>query len=1357
MLSRGNRAANRIPLFAAALAAVALASLLTVGSAGAQTIVNTTSVGSPAQTSWLSSFTTTGENGSHSNGRQIRLSLVVQHPVGRSVTGLKIDQNWDGTDNTSTVGTTTSGVDIEQPTVAGGFNYTRVNYSFFTTNDTVGSTTRRADEVLRIRAVLDNGAQSSTSNSTVRFISAGQFTGSQDVPHLYEWNSSGGNFFRSVTKGNSFTFTYKGDDPDTDFFSSDDEFIGMRWRKRNQLTGAVSGTTDDCPDGNDNDNKNTAVSFGNRGTFVVEGLAMNEGCTIEPDGNGRWQPMGSVDVNSNSLPNPTALSATRPVINGDTTITATMPTDPDSGDGGRVQYVEWDVDGNSGNGTGGFDRSTLGSHDTGVPDQLNQPGDPTGVQAQTTFDTQGMSPGLKTVRIRATDNGAMSGADNVRQSSGVVTTTYLVDTPPVAQPQTVTTESDQPKSITVVATDVDNDALTYSITDHPDHGQLCITASGNCQVGTGATRFYRPDGDFAGTDTFTYQVSDGFGGTDTETVTVNVTPQTEITSQPDAQSGQSTANFTFERPVPAGAPHGPTAVTFECRLDSNLDTDFQPCTSPRNYVGLTDGQHKFDVRARAGSFIDPTPDTFTWDVDATLPETFIDSGPANPTNNPLANFTFSSDADPNATYECRLDGGAWEPAPPGGTCATPKSYVVTEGQHTFEVRATDQFDRTDPIPASYSWRVDLTAPAVTIDQAPQDPTNQVTALFGFSSSDTTATFECRLDSTVPTAWAPCTSPQAYGTPTPLGQGEHTFEVRPTDPAGNQGQIQSHVWNIDTTVPDTAITAGPGNGSTAADPTATFSFNSPDDGGAGFECRLDSTAPEAWEECSSSHLYADLGDGEHTFEVRATDAAGNRDLTPDSRTWTVDTTAPQTVIDSGPSAPTTATAASFNFSSPDGTATFECKLDDAATWQTCASPQAYGTPIPLGQGQHTFRVRARDPLGNVDSTPATRSWTVDTTGPVTSITGGPQSNTSSTSAAVSFTANEPATFECRLDSNQPSAYQPCSSPSNHVVGEGVHKLDVRATDLVGNVGAHASRSWTVDTTPPDVSIVTGMDDTDATDAEFIFESQDGTATFQCRLDGGNWQTCGGTGAGVRSYSGLADGEHTFAVRARDPVGNISAAPASDTWTITDSTAPDTVIDSGPADSTFLTSATFTFSASEPSTFQCKLDSGDFTPCGINSMTGTISYPSVALGPHTFTVFAHDGTSPDPTPATWTWQVNPPPTAGGGTAGQAAASPVITPGRRPLKGGRGTAATVSCPTGPCTITGKAKVKIGGRNFNARVKATSPLAAGSAANVTIVLPKAARAALAAAGKGVLKLALTASSSGGKVTKNIKLKVKK
>jgi hypothetical protein len=197
---------------------IALLSLLACGaflgsgasSAGAQSISNTASVG--GQTVWLTSFATSGEDGAHSGARRIRLSMLVSHAAGSRVDELLIDQNWDGDSND--MQSHTGGLDIEQPTVAGGFNYTRVNYDFSSNTDAMGGTTRTADKTLHVRAVLDTGGQTAISSTTIRFVPAGGFAGLDDPPFIYQWTSSGGNFLRPVTPGGSFTFTYRGDDPD---------------------------------------------------------------------------------------------------------------------------------------------------------------------------------------------------------------------------------------------------------------------------------------------------------------------------------------------------------------------------------------------------------------------------------------------------------------------------------------------------------------------------------------------------------------------------------------------------------------------------------------------------------------------------------------------------------------------------------------------------------------------------------------------------------------------------------------------------------------------------------------------------------------------------------------------------------------------------------------------------------------------------------------------------------------------------------------------------------------------------------------------------------------------------------------
>ena len=84
---------------------------------------------------------------------------------------------------------------------------------------------------------------------------------------------------------------------------------------------------------------------------------------------------------------------------------------------------------------------------------------------------------------------------------------------------------------------------------------------------------------------------------------------------------------------------------------------------------------------------------------------------------------------------------------------------------------------------------------------------------------------------------------------------------------------------------------------------------------------------------------------------------------------------------------------------------------------------------------------------------------------------------------------------------------------------------------------------------------------------------------------------------------------------------------------DTTRPNTFIDSGPSGSVIDTSATFGFSATEPSTFMCRLDGGPFAPC-----TSPVSYANLTAGSHTFQVAATDGSyNVDASPAERSWTV------------------------------------------------------------------------------------------------------------------------
>lgn len=176
---------------------------------------------------------------------------------------------------------------------------------------------------------------------------------------------------------------------------------------------------------------------------------------------------------------------------------------------------------------------------------------------------------------------------------------------------------------------------------------------------------------------------------------------------------------------------------------------------------------------------------------------------------------------------------------------------------------------------------------------------------------------------------------------------------------------------DFTPPETSIGSAPQGVITQRE--ASFSFDSSEPGSS-FRCRLDGPGSTAGSEhaCASPQSYSGLANGDYTFSVHAVDAAGNADSTPATQPFTVDATAPDTSIGSGPTGATTARRARFAFSSPEANARFECRLD-SGSWAACTSPAAY-TRLP--RRRHTFEVRALDPFGNADASPASRRWSVE---------------------------------------------------------------------------------------------------------------------------------------------------------------------------------------------------------------------------------------------------------------------------------------------------------------------------------------------------------------------------------------------
>lgn len=360
------------------------------------------------------------------------------------------------------------------------------------------------------------------------------------------------------------------------------------------------------------------------------------------------------------------------------------------------------------------------------------------------------------------------------------------------------------------------------------------------------------------------------------------------------------------------------------------------------------------------------------------------------------------------------------------------------------------------------------------------------------------------------------------------------------------------------------------------------------------------------------------------------------------TFTVDTAPPDTQIDSGPSGPTSSATATFTFSSSDAdVARYECS-QDGTSYTTCTSPTEY---TGLAEGSYTFYVRAVDSAGNVDASPATRTWTVDLSPPDTRIDSQPPALTSSTSATFTFSSPsaDVARYECRRDGE---AFATCTSPITLTgLADGSHTFQVKAIDTAGNEDpTPAEYTWEVDSTPPPAPVVStpanGSRTNDTTPR--VSGTAEPGSTVTVYVDGVPVRTLTADGSGSWSFDSaeLLEAQHTVYATATDEAGNTSVDSATNTFHV-DLTAPDTTIVSGPPAVSSSSNATFDFSSNEsPVTYECNLDNAGWVSC-----TDPVTFPGLTEGNHTLQVRAIDGAgNVDGSPESYTWTVdlNPPET-------------------------------------------------------------------------------------------------------------------
>jgi hypothetical protein len=229
--------------------------------------------------------------------------------------------------------------------------------------------------------------------------------------------------------------------------------------------------------------------------------------------------------------------------------------------------------------------------------------------------------------------------------------------------------------------------------------------------------------------------------------------------------------------------------------------------------------------------------------------------------------------------QCQMDSGPVE------SCASGKIYTLSEGPHTFRVRARDRAGNTSAF-ATRSVLV-LDTPPVSV---PRQFERVRSAIFRYRSQVGTS-FECLLDTPAPgtPGFADCgpKAPDGTGTKsytaTDLAQdGQYTFRVRSRLGADVDATPLVHTWTVDTVAPNTTLSTTLPEGVLTTLLDATFSFGSTEPLGT-LQCRLDSAA---FTSCASPRTFTNLPFGSRRFEARAVDRAGNVDATPATRNWTI---------------------------------------------------------------------------------------------------------------------------------------------------------------------------------------------------------------------------------------------------------------------------------------------------------------------------------------------------------------------------------------------------------------------------------------------------------------------------------------
>ncbi len=457
--------------------------------------------------------------------------------------------------------------------------------------------------------------------------------------------------------------------------------------------------------------------------------------------------------------------------------------------------------------------------------------------------------------------------------------------------------------------------------------------------------------------------------------------------------------------------------------------------------------------------------------------------------------------------------------------------------------------------------------------------------------------------------------------------------------------------------DSITLNSPANLANTSDTTPDFNFTAVSTTNTTFSCVLYVDGANVGSNASTSNYTATtitssvLSEGARSWKVGCTDAGG--EVNSSAQTLNVDATAPVVT----PNSPADATNTSdstpdFNFTYTDAQAlTASCELFIANTsYGTNASTLNDTATVitanaSVADGSHSWYVNCTDFAGNTGAS-TSRTINIDTATPVVTLNN-PASgvNTSDNTPDFNFTAtNAAATLSCTLfvgdiavgtDSLVSNATATVIT-ANASLSDGPHNWYVNCTEDAANTGTSETRTITVDTAVPTVTINSPDNDTLTSDntPDINFTAINAAPTLSCELFidnsgyGINFPTANGTATVLGANSTLSDGSHNFYVNCTDFASNTGK---SETRAITvDTTAPVIATASPtPGNNSYKNSNSTTINVTITEAVgvdACTLEF-DGTNYSMTEVVGTTTLcyatkANLTEGIHNFTVFAND---------------------------------------------------------------------------------------------------------------------------------------